>query len=163
MAMSDAAQDMGRDLNAFTSAFFNGPVLDTMVRTTESYGKACFAWHEEMLRFAAARLQRDSELGQALANTRTWADAAKLQQEWAASALRDYTTETTRLFEIAADVGTKISQSTSQAAGAASQMGADAVRSAAEAANGTAEDARAEVRAAEPRSRGTRRASPSTD
>lgn len=157
MAMNDAAQDLGRDLNAFTSAFFSGPVVDAVMRTTESYSKACLAWHEEVLRFAAARLQRGSELGQALANTRNWADAAKLHQEWAASALRDYTDETTRLLELAADAGSKLAQNSTQAAGAAGQMATDVTRSTmertVERASDAAEEVRAEVRAAEPRSR----------
>lgn len=165
MAMSDATQDFGRDMNAFTSAFFNGPVVDAVMRTTESYSKACLAWHEEVLRFAAARLQRDSELGQALANTRNWADAAKLHQEWATSALRDYQNETTRLFELAADAGSKLAQNSTQAAGAAGQMATDATRSTMErtmdVAGEAAEEVRAEVRAAaEPRAR-ARRAQPS--
>ena len=167
MAMNDAAQDLGRDMNAFTSAFFNGPVADAVMRTTESYGKACLAWHEEVLRFTAARLQRDSELGQALANTRNWADAAKLHQEWAASALRDYTSETTRLFELAADAGSKLAQSSTDAAGATGQMAADVTRSTMErtmeAAGEAAEEVRAEVRAAEPRSRARRAQSSATD
>lgn len=157
MAMNEAAQDLGRDMNAFTSAFFGGPmggpVVDAVMRTTESCGRACLAWHEEVLRFAATRLQRDSELGQALANTRNWADAAKLQQEWATSALRDYTNETTRLLEIATDAGSKLTQDSARTAGAAGQMAAEAAHSTMDAANGAAEEARAEVRAAEPRSR----------
>lgn len=167
MAMSDATQDLGRELNTFTSAFFNGPAVDAVMRTTESYSKACLAWHEEVLRFAAARLQRDSELGQALANTRNWADAAKLHQEWATSALRDYTDETTRLFELAADAGSKLAQGSTQAAGSAGQMAADATRSAVErtmdTASGAAEEARADVRTSEPRGRARRTQPSATD
>lgn len=163
MAMSEAGQDTARDLNAFATAFINGPMVDAVVRTTESYGKACLAWHEEVLRFAAARLQRDSELGQALANTRNWADAAKLQQEWAASAIRDYTSETTRLFEIAADAGSKITETSVPAMSAVGRMAGEtarsttsaageAMKSAADATSSAAEEARESTR------RATRRA-----
>jgi Phasin protein len=166
MAMSEAGQDTARDLNAFAAGFFSGPMVDVVVRTTESCGKAYLAWHEEVLRFATARLQRDSELGQALANTRNWADAAKLQQEWAASAIRDYTNETTRLFEIAADAGSKITESSGPATAAAGRMAsdamrstADAMRSAAETAGNVAEETRNETRGAEAsRQRAARRA-----
>jgi hypothetical protein len=153
MAMNEAAQDYGRDMNAYATTFFSGPMVDVVMRTTESCSKACLAWHEEVMRFAATRLQRDSELGQALVSTRNWADAAKLQQEWAASALRDYTNETTRLFEIAADAGSKLTQDSARAAGSAGDIVAHAARSTMDAANGAAEEARAEVRAAEPRAR----------
>ncbi|MBV8536656.1 MAG: phasin family protein [Alphaproteobacteria bacterium] len=163
MAMMDAGQEMGRDANAFTAAFLNGPIVDALMRTTESYSKACLAWHEEILRFAAERLQRDSELGQALANTRNWADAAKLHQEWASSALRDYTNETTRLLEIAADVGSKIAQTSTNAASEAGHTATEAARATAEAAADTANDVqvRSETRAAEmPRPKGQRRSQP---
>lgn len=178
MVMTETGQDMARDINAFAASFMGGPMVDVVVRTTESYGKACLAWHEEILRFAATRLQRGSELGQALASTRSWADAAKLHQEWAASAIRDYTNETTRLFEIAADAGSKITESSVPAAAAAGRMGAEAARSATEAARSTGEAAtRATAEAAEsatdearesrgsegPRSRPARRAAPPTD
>jgi hypothetical protein len=157
MEMMDAGQAMGRDANAFAAAFLNGPIVDVLMRTTESYSKACLAWHEEILRFAAERLQRDSELGQALANTRSWADAAKLQQEWATSALRDYTNETTRLFEIAADVGSKVARSSAQAASETGRTVTEAARTATESAAGTADEVRGEMRSAEaPRTRGRR-------
>ncbi len=180
MAMTDAGQEIGRDVNALTAAFFSGPMVDAVVRTTESYGKACLALHEEILRFAAARLQRDTELGQALASTRNWADAAKLQQEWAASAIRDYTNETTRLFEIATDAGSKITETSVPPVAAMSRMASEtaretaraageSMRSAAEATTAAAEEARAEtprpeiaraeIRSAEPSRPRARRAS----
>lgn len=137
MAMSEAGQDTARDVNAFAATFLNGPIVDAVVRTTESYGKAYLAWQEEILRFAATRLQRDSELGQALANTRSWADAAKLQQEWTASTIRDYTNETTRLFEIAADAGSKITESSLPATSAGGRMATDTMRSAGDAMRST--------------------------
>jgi hypothetical protein len=158
MAMMDSGQDMGRDATAFAAIFVNGPI-DTLMRTTESCSKACLAWHEEILRFTAERLQRDSELGQALANTRNWADAAKLHQEWATSTLRDYTNETTRLFEIAADAGSKLAQTSAQAASEAGQTATEAARSTTEA----MADLGDEVRAAgesQPRPRGQRRSQP---
>lgn len=116
--MSDAPQSMGHSSigqglgPAFTNvaALIKAPMLDAVIRTTESYGKAYLALQEELFRFTATRLQRDGELGQALASTRTWESAAKVQQEWAASTLQDYTSETTRLLEIAVDAGSKIVQ-----------------------------------------------------
>ncbi len=175
MAMTEAGQESIRDINAFAAGFFSGPMVDVVVRTTESYGKACLAWHEELLRFTAERLQRDSELGQALASTRNWADAAKLQQEWAASAIRDYTNETTRLFEIAADAGSKMTQGTmpQSVTSAAQDVGrmaanvarstSETVRSASETAGEAADEVRAEARAEGGRPRSSRRTAPSTD
>lgn len=171
MAMTETGQEAARDFSAFASSFFSGPMVDAVVRTTESYGKACLAWQEEIMRFAATRLQRDTELGQALAGTRSWTDAAKLQQEWAASAIRDYTTGTTRLFEIAADVGSKITESPVPSRSVAERMAAESVqagmhasRAAGEAASAVAEEARAETRGSEPpRPRPARRAASSTE
>lgn len=155
----DMAQDMGRDMNAMAAAFFSGPMVDAVVRTTESYGKACLAWHEEVMRFTAERLQRDSELGQALAGTRSWADAAKLHQEWAASALRDYTNETTRLLEIASDVGSKMTQASAATATEAGQAAMEAGRSTTDTMADLAEDVRSATEPA-PRARSPRRSSP---
>jgi Phasin protein len=159
MAAMDTGQEMGRDANALAAAFFNGPVVDVFMRTTESCSKACLAWHEEVLRFAAERMQRDSELGHALVNTHSWADAAKLQQEWAASTLRDYTNETTRLFEIAADAGSKITQVSASSAADAGQTMADATRSTTEAMADLADEVRSAAEP-QPRSRGQRRGQP---
>ena len=160
--MTDVNQDMrdmGRDVNAMAAAFFSGPMVDAVVRTTESYGKACLAWHEEVMRFAAERLQRDSELGQALVSTRSWADAAKLHQEWAASALRDYTNETTRLFEIASDAGAKMTQASAATAEEAGQAAMDAGRSTTETMADLADEVRSAAEPA-PRARSPRRSSP---
>jgi phasin protein len=156
MAAMNSGQEMGRDATAMAAAFFNGPMVDVFMRTTESCSKACLAWHDEVLRFAAERMQRDSELGQALASTRNWADAAKLQQEWAASMLRDYTTETTRLFEIAADAGSKMTQASASSAVEAGQTMAASTRSATEAMTDLADEVRAAAEP-QPRSRGQRR------
>lgn len=158
MTMTDAGQEMGRDVSAMAAAFFNGP-MDAVMRTTESYGKACLAWHEEILRFAAERLQRDSELGHALASTRNWTDAAKLHQEWATSTLRDYTTETSRLFEIAADAGSKIAQTSASSAADAGEAVADAGRTTTETMGELSDEARSAAEPS-PRSRGQRRSSP---
>ncbi len=111
---------------AFFNNGFNGPIVDTLVRTAESFGKTCFAWQEEVFRFASARLQRDTELGQALVNTRNWADAAKLQQEWASSTIRDYTSEATRLLEIATQAQSDIMHASADIAPAATQRATEA-------------------------------------
>jgi hypothetical protein len=107
------------------AAFANQPVFEAMTRT--------LAWQEEMMRFTAARMRRDAELGQALVSARNWADAVKLQQEWASSVIHDYTQEAKRLLEIASSVGSEIGQSADELARAGGDVAQNAMQSAAEA------------------------------
>lgn len=62
--------------------------------------KACAAWQQELQRFFGARVEADLAVQKSLAECRSLGDAAKLQQEWAATAVNDYVNETGRLMEI---------------------------------------------------------------
>lgn len=79
----------------------SGLGMEAFARAGEACNKACLAWQEELVRFTTARAQSDSELGQKLVACRNWADAAKLQQEWAASMAQDYFDEANRLAQLA--------------------------------------------------------------
>lgn len=126
--MSEAMQHADTSSETSTqsgAAFANQPVFEAMTRT--------LAWQEEMMRFTAERMRRDAELGQALVSARTWADAVKLQQEWASSVIRDYTQEATRLLEIASRVGSEIGQNADEMVQAGANVAQDAARYTAEA------------------------------
>jgi hypothetical protein len=69
---------------------------------SEAYLKAYAAWQKEMSRFIGARVDADVAARKSLAECNTLADAAKLQQDWAAATVNDYMNESGRLMEIAA-------------------------------------------------------------
>jgi hypothetical protein len=88
--------------------WFNVPMVDALTRAGESCTKACQAWQEEVVRFTASRLECDSELGRKLVACRNWADAAKLQQDWAAITAQDYLNEANRMTQLASKFGAKV-------------------------------------------------------
>jgi Phasin protein len=149
--MFDATQEMNATTSQVMALFNGGPIADAVLRATESCGQAYLAWQEEVLRFASARIQRDSELGQALAKSRNWQDAAKLQQEWASSAVHDYTEETTRLLEIAVGAGSKITRTSMDAGRSAAQSASDSVHTMTETARSVAERSTQDVRSMQER------------
>lgn len=65
---------------------------------------ATTAFEQEMLRFWAARLQRDLATGAALWQARDPQTIAKLQSEWAATAMQDYAEQYARLIGLAFDL-----------------------------------------------------------
>jgi hypothetical protein len=122
---------------ASSAAAVNQTALQTVRHTTES----CLAWQRELVRFATARLKRDADFGQALATTRTWTDAVKLQQEWAQATIDDYTEETRRLMQIATSAGEEALKAGEEMTRATGGLAHDAARNggqAAQAAAGTA-------------------------
>jgi hypothetical protein len=139
--MSDRMQHVdtsGQSTPPSSAGLIDQPIFKAMTQT--------LAWQEEMVRFTAARMRRDAELGQALVSARNWADAVKLQQEWASSVIRDYTQEATRLLDIASNIGTEIRQGAEEIGEAGANAARNATQAAAEvgreATNATTEIAR---------------------
>jgi len=66
----------------------------------EGYAQHWKAWQEEMLRFIAARFERDREAGASLAKCRTPADFAEVQKSWIMAAAQDYYDEANRLAQL---------------------------------------------------------------
>jgi hypothetical protein len=62
--------------------------------------RACVAWQQEVSRFFGARIEADIAAQKSLVECRNLADAAKLQQDWLATAVNDYVNEAGRLVEI---------------------------------------------------------------
>lgn len=67
----------------------------------EAYLKSCLEWQQEVARFLGARVNANISAQQSLTACRSWADAGKLQQEWAAATMKDYLDESSRLLDIA--------------------------------------------------------------
>lgn len=79
-----------------------------LMRASQSCMKACLVWQQEFARFATSRLQRDSEFSQHLLASRSWSDAVKAQQDWAATTGQDYLDEATRLLQLAQSTGAEL-------------------------------------------------------
>ena len=95
----------GNDLSRTSDPFqglsvLSNPVLSAWGEAGTSYLKACAAWQQEMSRFLGTRVEADVTAQKSLASCRSLADAAKLQQEWAATTVNDYFNEIGRLVEI---------------------------------------------------------------
>jgi hypothetical protein len=82
-------------------AAFNGAALDMMTRASQAYLSSMTALNEELMRFAALRLQHDAEFGQTLTKCEDWSAAAELQQGWVREAGEEYFAEAGKLFELA--------------------------------------------------------------
>jgi hypothetical protein len=80
---------------------FNGAMTDVVSRAGEAWTRACLEWQQEVARFANTRLEGDLEHARCLAQCQSVVDLVKLQQKWAAAAVRDYTEETGQLMQIA--------------------------------------------------------------
>ena len=100
-----------REPAPLSRAWTGGPALETFTSMGEPCGRACAAWQQEVLRFATERLRKDSDTGWRLASCQNWADAAKVQQEWAQTTVEDYFAEANRLAQLASTLGTDLFRS----------------------------------------------------
>ncbi len=87
---------------------FRNPMFDIFTAASESYARACQAWQQEIVRFTVNRFQNDSVFGQKLATCQNWADAAQVQQDWAASMAQDFMDEGTRLAQLASTLSAEM-------------------------------------------------------
>jgi hypothetical protein len=96
--------DMSRTSDPFQGmSMLSNPMMAAWGEAGVSYLKTCAAWQQEMSRFLGARVEADVTVQKSLASCRSLADAAKLQQEWAATTVNDYFNEIGRLVEIASN------------------------------------------------------------
>lgn len=94
--------DLSRQSDPFQGlSMLSNPMLAAWSEAGSSYLKVCAAWQQEMSRFIGARVEADVSAQKSLAACRNLADAAKLQQDWAATTVNDYFNEVGRLVEIA--------------------------------------------------------------
>ncbi|MDH3596859.1 MAG: phasin family protein [Rhodospirillales bacterium] len=82
-------------------AAFNGAAMDMISRAGQAYFNSVTALNEELMRFAALRMQHDAEFGQTLTKCQDWSAAAELQQGWVREASEEYFAEAGKLFELA--------------------------------------------------------------
>jgi hypothetical protein len=94
------APDKSRGPELFPGAALWANPLGAWGEAGSTYLKACAAWQQELSRFFGARIEADIAAQRSLAECRNLADAAKLQQEWAATAVNDYVNEAGRMIEI---------------------------------------------------------------
>ena len=87
---------------------FRNPLFDIFAAAGENYAKACQAWQQEIVRFTVARFQNDSKFTQRLSACQNWADAAQVQQEWAATMAQDFMEEGNRLTQLASTLGAEL-------------------------------------------------------
>jgi hypothetical protein len=59
--------------------------------------EACTSWQKELAQFADRRFAENRRTWNAFMGSRDFADALKVQQQWASQAASDYTQEATRL------------------------------------------------------------------
>ena len=77
------------------------PLADAVAECGEACSKGFAQWQDEVARFAQGRLQRNSELAEAMARCRDLNDMVGLQQEWLKAASQDYMQQTARMMGIA--------------------------------------------------------------
>jgi hypothetical protein len=77
------------------------PLADAVAECGEACSKGFAQWQDEVARFAQGRLQRNSELAEAMARCRDVNDMVGLHQEWLKTASQDYMQQTARMMGIA--------------------------------------------------------------
>lgn len=80
------------------------PLAEAMAECGQACSKGFAQWQDEVARFAQARLQRNSELAEAMARCRDVNDMVGLQQEWLKASGQDYLQQTARMMGIASRI-----------------------------------------------------------
>lgn len=88
---------------AETAATVGNAVVETMMQASQAYVETVLAAGQETVSFANRRLDTDLKTCSRLANCGSYEDAAKVQQDWASSALEEYSREWSRMAKIFAD------------------------------------------------------------
>lgn len=79
---------------------WNSPTVTALGQASESWVKAYADWQQEVARFIGARLTENQRTQEAFASCKNFADALKVQQEWAFNAAKEYTEEAARLAQV---------------------------------------------------------------
>ena len=90
----------------FAAAFpalvpLGGAAANAFARAGETCTQASLEWQEELVGFVSTRLQETVELQKSMAGCRHVADLIRIQQDWAAAAVRAYADEAGKLTGIA--------------------------------------------------------------
>src|SRR5262245_5827588 len=79
----------------------NTALVDAFTQASQSYMSRFSEFNEEILGFAAGRLQRASEVGESLMKCKDLTDAIRIQQDWLRQTSEQYIQEAGKLFEMA--------------------------------------------------------------
>ncbi|HKY93966.1 MAG TPA: phasin family protein [Kiloniellales bacterium] len=101
MANLNAGKGPQRTEQATEAVALAQPLAEAVAECGEAYTKGFAEIQDEVTRFAQARMQRNSELAEALARCRDINDMMGLQQEWLKAASQDYLQQTARMMGIA--------------------------------------------------------------
>lgn len=105
MANLNAAKSPQRIEGSVTDATaLAQPMADAMAECGEACSKGFAQWQDEVARFAQSRLQRNSELAEAMTRCRDLNDMVGLQQEWLKASGQDYLQQTARMMGIASRI-----------------------------------------------------------
>ena len=83
---------------AFNGA--NGAFVEAVTQASQNYMQRVAALNEEILGFAAQRMQKNSEAGESLMKCKDLSDALRIQQEWLRTMTEQYMQEASRIVEM---------------------------------------------------------------
>lgn len=88
-------------------AAFNNAATEALMKASRAYWDALSELNGELSGFFTKRLQHDMELGQSMAGCNDLQEIARLQQDWARTAMEDYAAEATKLLQLYSRAGTQ--------------------------------------------------------
>jgi len=100
--MSEASKNRpgasGIGLPSFAAG--NGAFVEAVTQASQNYMQRVAALNEEILGFAAQRMQKNSEAGESLMKCKDLSDALRIQQEWLRTMTEQYMQEASRIVEM---------------------------------------------------------------
>jgi hypothetical protein len=78
----------------------NGAFMEALAQASQNYVQRVAALNEEILGFAATRMQKNSEASEQIMKCKDLSDALRVQQEWARSMTEQYMQEASRIMEM---------------------------------------------------------------
>ena len=78
----------------------NTAFVDALTQAGQTYMSQVSALNEEILSFAAGRLQKVSEVGESLMKCKDITDALRIQQDWLRQTTEQYVQEAGKIFEM---------------------------------------------------------------
>jgi hypothetical protein len=78
----------------------NTAFVDALSQASQTYMSRFSALNEEILGFAAGRLQKVSEIGESLMKCKDITDALRIQQDWLRQTTEQYVQEASKIFEM---------------------------------------------------------------
>ena len=101
-------------------------VIDVAI-IVSAWGAYLEAWNQcgrELMDFAAARLRKDTELGESLAKCRSWDETAEVHNDWMRATFDDYARETEKVMAIMNTAASRSQEAQAVATGAKARRSA---------------------------------------